>query len=533
MKNAKFLLLFAPVLAVCCQTDPNAPANKPNTPTVSVDENSVTRVSMLVTGAFTGNLTDVTSYGVEYSETLFESGKEYNTLSPVEIEEGNYSLGVTNLKPNNTYYLRSFVSNGQSKIYSSVISQKTPETSVASLSDVRFSADAQYLEATIEDDGGREITEVGFVWGSVNDRKSLRREKRYVATEQEGKVFRIPLSTLGEDGTLFVLAYAEDDKDATGFSRIPFERFINTPMTMSIEDVFNQRDGQLVIIEGAVAYAVSNQSMVIGDQNGQNFIYASNGSVQEYELRKGSMMTIRGMKITNNGMAQITNFRPENVSEAPSNLKEPEYKAYSSLKGKTFNRVQPILLNGITFMNEADMGSNCATLPMGSIQDMSTISFPFVKQPDPSWEFMSESTANSIKGFWLYRTDDETHSGLKLDNIIVGELVESSESFTWTSISEVLSGTDGNYYLISCNVSQITNTEAGSLLLKEGVQGQTADVTLTVPSLVNMYGESPKDAPGGWSSFGIAEEGYITVLGKRVTNGNTVELQNAILIKAN
>lgn len=223
MKQLKFLFPAVLVLAAtACQHDPASPVNKPTAPTASVDDDALTRVSMLVSGTFATDMTDITSYGVEISETLFENSQNIQTLVPQEVEAGVYSLGVTGLKPNSNYYLRSFISNGLSKLYSSVEAKRTPETSVASLSDVRYSADLQYLEATIEDDGGREITDKGFVWGTVNDRKSLRREKRNVATEEDGNIIRIPVSELGE-GTVYVLAYAEDDKDATGFSRIPYE----------------------------------------------------------------------------------------------------------------------------------------------------------------------------------------------------------------------------------------------------------------------------------------------------------------------
>ena len=62
---------------IACTQDPTAPANLPDTPTVSVDERSLSRASMLVTGSFGNDLTDITSYGVEISETLFEDGKTY------------------------------------------------------------------------------------------------------------------------------------------------------------------------------------------------------------------------------------------------------------------------------------------------------------------------------------------------------------------------------------------------------------------------------------------------------------------------
>ena len=221
-----YSILILPVLAVACTQDPTVPANLPDAPTVSIDERSLSRASMLVTGSFGNDLTDITSYGVEISETLFEEGATYSALVPQEVnEDGSFSLGVTGLKANQTYFVRCFVSNGHSKLYSKIFTEQTPETSVASVSDVTLNG--EFLTATIEDDGGRVLEEVGFVWGDTNERRSLRREKRHMATlEPDGKTFTLPVSHLGV-GTFYVLAYVEDEKDGTGFSRISFERKVN------------------------------------------------------------------------------------------------------------------------------------------------------------------------------------------------------------------------------------------------------------------------------------------------------------------
>lgn len=233
-------------LGSACMQDPEAPHNQPDTPTLSVDETSVTRVSMLVNGSFGHDLTDITSYGVELSTTLFESGGEVQTLTPQEVGPDGYALGISGLSPNETYYLRAFISNGHSKMYSSVITQKTPETSVASVSDVTLSADGAYMTATIEDDGGRSVEEVGFVWGSTNDRRSLRREKRYPATiGQDGKSFKLPVSYIGK-GTHYVLAYAEDNKEATGFSRIAYEHVVDDGRQPANEIWYTSTDGEVV-----------------------------------------------------------------------------------------------------------------------------------------------------------------------------------------------------------------------------------------------------------------------------------------------
>ena len=233
--NKRFTILLMAVMAVGCIQDPEEPFNLPDTPTLSVDETSVTRVSMVVNGSFGSNMTDITAYGVEISETLFESGGTYKTLVPQEMGADGFSLGVSDLKSNGTYFLRAFISNGHSRMYSSTLTQKTPETSVASISDVTLKDD-YYLVATIEDNGGRSIEDVGFMWSTSAERKDIKREKRYPATlSGDGKTFTLPVNEVGE-GTHYIMAYAEDDKDGTGYSRIPYEWVVTSDQGVAIED---------------------------------------------------------------------------------------------------------------------------------------------------------------------------------------------------------------------------------------------------------------------------------------------------------
>ena len=235
MKARYYILCVLALAATACLRDPDAPNNQPDTPTLSVDDASLTRVSMLVEGSFGADMTDITTYGVELSETLFEDGGDPQILVPQELVGGSFSIGVTGLKSNSTYYMRSFIGNGHSKLYSKTLTQKTPESSVASVSDVTLQ-DGFNLVATIEDDGGREVYDVGFVWGAENDVKKIRREKRVPGTlSADGKSFSMPISEVGA-GTYYILAYVEDDKSGTGFSRITYQLSMRDDDEVNIED---------------------------------------------------------------------------------------------------------------------------------------------------------------------------------------------------------------------------------------------------------------------------------------------------------
>ena len=233
--QARYLLLGAvAVLATACIQDPESPMNLPDVPKLAVDETSVTRVSMVVNVTL-GSTADVSEYGVEVSETLFDAGGSYKVLALQRGEGNEYSAGVSDLKSNTTYFLRAFISNGHSKMYSEIVTQKTPETSVATVSDVTLT-DGFYLTATIEDNGGREVTDVGFMWSDISEPMAIRRERRNPATlSADGKTFTLPKSALGV-GTYHVLAYAEDNKYGTGFSRVSHEVILREDDDVPIED---------------------------------------------------------------------------------------------------------------------------------------------------------------------------------------------------------------------------------------------------------------------------------------------------------
>ena len=237
MKAVRYMILgVLAMVATACLRDPEAPMNKPEEPTLSVDQLSVTRVSMAVNGTFSSHMADITAYGVELSETLFAGGGTYKTLVPEVVEpDGSFTVGVTGLSSNQTYYLRAFISNGHSKMYSEIVTQKTPETSVATVSDVTLT-DGFYLTATIEDNGGREVTDVGFMWSDISEPMAIRRERRNPAVlSADGKTFTLPKSAMGV-GTYHVLAYAEDNKYGTGFTRVSQEVSLREDDDVEIED---------------------------------------------------------------------------------------------------------------------------------------------------------------------------------------------------------------------------------------------------------------------------------------------------------
>ena len=95
-----------------------------------------------------------------------------------------------------------------------------------------------------------------------------------------------------------------------------------------------------------------------------------------------------------------------------------------------------------------------------------------------------------------------------------------------STIAQVAAGSDGEVFRIRATVTGIRNTNYGNI----DVADETGSIYIY--GLFNGMGQYPKDAAGGWSSFGIESGDVITVQGPRTLyNGTTLELVDATLIK--
>ena len=95
-----------------------------------------------------------------------------------------------------------------------------------------------------------------------------------------------------------------------------------------------------------------------------------------------------------------------------------------------------------------------------------------------------------------------------------------------STIAQVAAGSDGEVFRIRATVTGVRNTSYGNI----DVADETGSIYIY--GLFNGMGQYPKDASGGWSSFGIEPGDIITVQGPRTLyGGTTLELVDATLIK--
>lgn len=105
-------------------------------------------------------------------------------------------------------------------------------------------------------------------------------------------------------------------------------------------------------------------------------------------------------------------------------------------------------------------------------------------------------------------------------NVIQG--LKAAEDAT---CAQVNAGPEGKTYRVTGTVTAIANTEYGNFYIKD----DTGD--LYIYGVKNASGQYPKDASGGWASFGIDVADVVTIEGPKKLYNGTVEIVDAAVVK--
>ena len=226
--------LLTGFLFVACLQDPTASNNEPGAPRVQYED--LTRAAVTLVGTVDKNDSDA-SYGFVITEVVDGAETNKKREEVIVLSDGDNAFSWTvDLNVGATYSARAFVSNGISRKYSSAITITTPSTSKATVSNVTLKDGL--LMASIKDNGGRKIEEVGFVGGDTPDRKVLLRKEKLPASLIDGDSFSLPLSSFELGKTIYFVAYAIDEKEDAGYSPALLE------VTVSEQDVVVFEDAQ-------------------------------------------------------------------------------------------------------------------------------------------------------------------------------------------------------------------------------------------------------------------------------------------------
>ena len=166
-----------------------------------------------------------------------------------------------------------------------------------------------------------------------------------------------------------------------------------------------------------------------------------------------------------------------------------------------------------------------------------TTQWSFDEASIPDWLTVTPHSGGSDVNSIVFAADKNTASSDRTANLLVN-VAGKQQRFTvvqggpgafeapLSTIAQVAAGSDGEVFRIRATVTGIRNTNYGNI----DVADETGSIYIY--GLFNGMGQYPKDAAGGWSSFGIESGDVITVQGPRTLyNGTTLELVDATLIK--
>ena len=144
-----------------------------------------------------------------------ESSDYANVVDVGSLEEGTYSSDLTGLSDNTTYYYRAFGYDDDEElyVYGDEVSFTTLEFTTATVNNLDLSnQDYESFEASAEvtDDGGKSVTERGFVYNTTGT-PNVDDDTKVISGDGTG-TFQETISGLEHNTQYFVRAYAINEK---------------------------------------------------------------------------------------------------------------------------------------------------------------------------------------------------------------------------------------------------------------------------------------------------------------------------------
>lgn len=312
----------------------------------------------------------------------------------------------------------------------------------------------------------------------------------------------------------------------TGASGIPEGWTVKDDGPVSVAEVYDLPDGWSVYLDNALVYAVSSRSFVVGDDAAENFINVYYGNNMPFGIKKGDRVTVSAAKTTYSGIAEINNIKTVEILSSDNNLPEV---AYSPEIGQ-YDRVTPVRVSGLVIqsVNEVYTFNYLLAMQEDATNASVEIQYPrmYLYWPEEQYSGFGDQYVD-IEGFWLFRDETGVLAHDVLHNILLADAYEADAPYVDASVQEVLEGSDDTLYKVTATVSEIANTVYGNFYVTDN----SSDTPLYIYGLYNLYGQYPKDTVGGWDGFAISQSSVVTVLGKRATYNNAVELKDATLIR--
>ncbi len=136
-----------------------------------------------------------------------------NTLKADNQDIGIMSFNVENLMGNTVYFVRAYATNGMGTAYSKEISFTTQVASPTLTTDSTMNVTKTTVDAygTVVADGGADVTERGFCWGTSENPEATNANKKVAAETGKGS-YNVTIENLSPGTEYFIRAYAVNAK---------------------------------------------------------------------------------------------------------------------------------------------------------------------------------------------------------------------------------------------------------------------------------------------------------------------------------
>lgn len=209
-------------------------------PTVSTG--NVTHITT-TTAKGSGNVTDdggatVTERGVCWSKSHNPTVSGHHASSGTGT--GNFTVNMTDLTSNTTYYMRAYATNNQGTTYGEEVEFKTlsiskPTVTTSNVTEITSSSAKG--GGNVTSDGGATVTERGICWSSSHNPTI---SNHYVASGTGTGSYSVEMTGLNTNTTYYVRAYATNSKGTAYGEEVSFqtEAFtLPTVTTVSVSEV--------------------------------------------------------------------------------------------------------------------------------------------------------------------------------------------------------------------------------------------------------------------------------------------------------
>ena len=219
--------------------------------------------------------------------------------------EGSFSVTLSGLTPNATYYLRAYATNAQGTAYGAEVSSTAlegqPEVETVSVTDITATTAIGHGQVTAQ--GGSAITERGFCWNTEHNPTT---ESSHITAGEGMGEFDATINDLTANTKYYLRAYATNAQGTTYGSELEFTTAATKPTvtTGTIEGTTAHgevtSDGGASVTERGICWNTAHEP-TISDAHGNNGMGTGSFTVELTDLEPGKTYYVRAYAINEVG----------------------------------------------------------------------------------------------------------------------------------------------------------------------------------------------------------------------------------------